>query len=115
MKLYNLFYATIYLKYIIMKNLIANIVSVITLLTLSSVNAQVLFSDDFESYNVGPFLINTNGWQVNGFYNDVRIFPEPNRGNVLAWGWNITPLSAYSIASCIQYDILKKLNLLTQN
>ncbi len=90
-----------------MKNIIANIILVITLLTLSSVKAQVLFSDDFESYNVGPFLNNTNGWQVNGFYNDVRIFNEPNRGKVLAWGWNTTPNNLFSIAKCVQPGIFK--------
>ena len=91
-----------------MKKTITNLVSGLIFLTFTSVNAQVLFSDNFDSYNLGPFPNNTNGWGVKSNYNDVRIFPEPNRGNVLAWGWNITPLSAYSIASCIQYDILKK-------
>lgn len=91
-----------------MKNLIAKIVSVITLLTLSTVNAQVLFSDDFDSYTIGPFPNHTNGWDVSGNYNAVRIFPEPNRGNVLAWGWNITPQGLYSIATCTQFGILKK-------
>jgi len=91
-----------------MKNLIANIVSVITLLNLSSVNAQVLFSDDFESYNVGPFLNNTNGWLVNGFYNDIRIVTEPNRGKVLAWGWNTSPIGLFSSANCLQSVTLNK-------
>lgn len=95
-----------------MKNLITNIVSVITLLTLSSVNAQVLFSDDFESYNIGPFLNNTNQWTVNSFYNDVRIFNEPNRGKVLAWGWNTSPIGLFSSASCLRsitlYEIDKR-------
>lgn len=91
-----------------MKNIIANIILVITLLTLSSVNAQVLFSDDFNSYTIGPFQNHTNGWQVTGSYNDVRIVSEPNRGNVLAWGWNATPNNLFSLASCVQSGILKE-------
>lgn len=94
------------MKYI-MISLIKNIVSVLILLTLTSVNAQVLFSDDFDGYNLGPFQ-NQNGWQVTGNYNDVRIVSEPNRGKVLAWGWNTTPIAAYNSARCVQNGILNE-------
>jgi len=95
-------------RYIIMKNSIIYTASVLILLTLTSVNAQVLFSDDFESYNVGPFPNHSKGWNIRSDYNAVRIFQEPGRGKVLAWRWNTTPTGAYSIATCVQYGILER-------
>jgi len=91
-----------------MKNFIKFTVLFCLIFAVTTTKAQVLFSDDFESYNVGPFLHNTNGWQVLGSYNDIRIVSEPNRGNVLAWGWNATPQNPFSIASCIQKGILRE-------
>lgn len=77
-------------------------------LTLTSVNGQILFSDDFDSYNLGSFPSNTNGWVVTSNYNAVRIVSEPARGNVLAWGWNTSPTGFYSFGTCVQNGILKK-------
>jgi len=90
-----------------MKNLIKNVISILILLTLTPVNAQVLFSDNFDSYNLGPFPNHTKGWEVRGFYNSVRIVSEPGRGKVLAWGWNTMPLTFYGNAGCAQNDLLK--------
>lgn len=91
-----------------MRKLIRYFVSILIFLTLTSANAQVLFSDDFDSYNLGPFSTNTKGWNVSSNYNAVRIFPEPGRGKVLAWGWNTMPLTFYGNAGCAQNDFLKE-------
>lgn len=91
-----------------MRNLIRYIVSILILLTLIPVNAQVFFSEDFESYNLGTFTSNSKGWDVSGVYNSVRIVSEPGRGKVLAWGWNTMPLTFYGNAGCAQNDFLKE-------
>lgn len=101
-------FTVLMIRYITMKNTIRYTISVLILLTLTPINAQVLFSDDFESYNLGALPNYSKGWSVTGNYNAIRIFSEPGRGKVLAWGWNTTPNGAYSIATCIQYGILKK-------
>ena len=91
-----------------MKNFIKFTVPLCLAFATTTTKAQVLFSDDFESYNIGPVLHNTNGWQVIGSYNDIRIVSEPNKGNVLAWGWNTTPHNLFSIASFFQKGILNE-------
>lgn len=102
-------FTDLFRKCVIMRNLIRYIVSILMLLTLISVNAQVFFSEDFESYNLGAFTSNSKGWDVTGVYNSVRIVSEPGRGKVLAWGWNTMPLSLYGIARCAQQnDFLKE-------
>ncbi|WKW46143.1 T9SS type A sorting domain-containing protein [Myroides sp. JBRI-B21084] len=91
-----------------MKNPIKYTTLLLMLLSITSVKGQVLYAEDFESYNVGPFPSYTKGWKVSGSYNDIRIFNEPNRGKVLAWGWNIMPAGQYSFASCLQGGVLDK-------
>ena len=83
---------------------IKNLFTIILFFAVSlTINGQVLFSEDFNSYSIGPFPNGKNGWYATGNYNDVRIVSEPNRGNVLAWGWNVTPFGTGSIASCSQF------------
>lgn len=91
-----------------MKNTIKYTTLLLLLLSITSVKGQVLFSDDFESYNVGPFPNNKNGWHVISNYNDIRIFNEPNRGKVLTWGWNYPPVNLYTLASISQGGVFKK-------
>lgn len=78
------------------------IITLILAFLVTKANAQVLFSDNFDSYPIGPLVNYTNKWVVKGAYNDVRIMSEPNRGKVLAWGWNTTPVGIGSFASCLQ-------------
>lgn len=83
---------------------------IFSLLTTTSVNSQVIFSDSFDTYSIGPFSNNNGGgWFTQGNYNDVRIVSEPNRGNVLAWGWNTFPNSIYSFANSVKSFNLSKI------
>lgn len=86
---------------IFMRNTINISILILSLLTVTSVNAQVIFSDNFDTYSIGPFN-NGSGWSTQGIHNDVRIVSEPNRGNVLAWGWNTFPIGIYSFAIATQ-------------
>lgn len=64
------------------------------LIAFQLTNAQVLWSDDFDSYPVG--LLSTDptgvssglgGWYVRSPYNEVKIVSETGRGKVMALGW----------------------------
>lgn len=66
------------------------------LLLLSSVSAtaQVLWSDNFDSYTTGPLSNDPTGltpgkggWRVLAVNSEIRVESEPGRGNVVAWGW----------------------------
>src|SRR5690554_6300951 len=70
---------------------------IITALLLSAampLNAQVLWSDDFESYPTGALSNDPTGqtpgqggWYVKENNSELRVISESGRGNVLAWGW----------------------------
>ncbi len=71
---------------------IQKIVSVLLLLAAVPLNAQVLWTDNFDSYNTGVFATGQGGWQTFIYGSEIRIISEPGKGNVLAWGWNyLTP------------------------
>ncbi|RRA94866.1 T9SS type A sorting domain-containing protein [Paenimyroides viscosum] len=64
------------------------------LIAFQSINAQVLWSDDFDSHPVG--LLSTDptgvtpgygGWYVKTTFGQIQIVPETGRGNILAIGW----------------------------
>src|SRR5690606_32027529 len=76
----------------------------IALLAIHFTTAQVLYTEDFESYNTGPFsndLTGTTpaqgGWytfsvgsQGTPSINDFKIVADPNKGNILVIGDEIT-------------------------
>src|SRR5690606_24837732 len=51
------------------------------------VQAQVLWSEDFDSYITGTFSMGQGGWTGGLTNSEIRVISEPGRGNVLAWGW----------------------------
>lgn len=68
------------------------------LLMTFSASAQVLFSDNFDNYSIGPIKGFKGQWTSSSVFNEYRIVSEPGRGNVLAWGWNITPFTPTSFS-----------------
>lgn len=73
-------------------NKIQKIVTVLLLMAAVPLNAEVLWSDNFDNYNTGIFTTGQGGWQTGNYGSEIRIIAEPSKGNVLAWGWNyLTP------------------------
>ena len=75
-----------------MKNLY--VIAFFLLCTFQSTNAQVLWSDDFDSHPVGllstdPTGVNPGygGWHVKIGSGQVQIVPETGRGYMMAMGW----------------------------
>lgn len=71
-----------------------NLYIILFLIAFQSTNAQVLWSDDFDSHPVG--LLSTDptgatpgygGWHVKTTFGQIQIVPESGRGNILAIGW----------------------------
>ena len=81
---------------------IQKIVTVLLLLATVPLNAQVLWTDNFNSYNTGTFTTGQGGWDVYSTASStIQIIAESGKGNVLAWGWYyLTPgngSSAYGV------------------
>ena len=70
-----------------MKIKIQQIVAALLLMTAMPLTAQVLWSDDFDSYPAGTFSTGQGGWNVSNNNSEMRVVSEPGRGKVLAWGW----------------------------
>ena len=84
-----------------MADIIQKLLTLLVFLTVVPVNAQVLWTENFDGYNIGTFTTGQGGWDVTTDGSDVRIIAEPGRGNVLAWGWNQFPLpTIYSMGIC---------------
>src|SRR5690606_38844472 len=84
-----------------MTDIIQKILTILVFLTVVPVNAQVLWTDNFDGYKTGTFTTGQGGWDVTTDGSDVRIIAESGRGNVLAWGWNQFPLpTIYSSGIC---------------
>ena len=66
---------------------IQQIVTALLLMTAMPLTAQVLWSDDFDSYPAGTFSTGQGGWYVSNDNSETRVVSEPGRGKVLAWGW----------------------------
>ena len=76
---------------------IQKIVTVLLLLAAVPLNAQVLWTDNFNSYNTGTFTTGQGGWDVySTASNTIQIIAESGKGNVLAWGWISFPTSGNS-------------------
>src|SRR5690554_1299336 len=71
----------------IMKIKIQQIVEALLFLKVMHITAQVLWSDDFDSYPTGTFSTGQGGWNVSNDNSEMRVVSEPGRGKVLAWGW----------------------------
>lgn len=72
-----------------------NLYFILFIIVIQSTNAQVLWSDDFNSHPVG--LLSTDptgatpgygGWYVNTTFGQIQIVPETGRGYMMAIGWN---------------------------
>lgn len=84
-----------------MADTMKKLLTLLVFLTVLPVYAQVLWTENFDSYNTGTFTTGQGGWDVTTDGSDVRIIAEPGRGNVLAWGWNQFPLpTIYSSGIC---------------
>lgn len=88
-----------------------NLYIILFLIAFQSINAQVLWSDDFDSHPVG--LLSTDptgvtpgygGWHVKTTYGQIQIVPESGRGNILAIGW-VQNLSGTWSEYCTQENI----------
>jgi len=66
---------------------IQQIVAALLFLTVMPITAQVLWSDDFDSYPTGTFSTGQGGWKVATNNSELRVVSEPGRDKVLAWGW----------------------------
>lgn len=71
-----------------------NICIILFLIAFQATNAQVLWSDDFDSYNTGALSTDLTGstagqggWYVETYNINFNIQPEAGRGNVMAIGW----------------------------
>jgi hypothetical protein len=84
-----------------MTDIIQKLLTILVFLTVVPVNAQVLWTDNFDGYNTGTFTTGQGGWDVTASGSDIRIIAESGRGNVLVWGWNQFPLPTnYSAGEC---------------
>lgn len=70
------------------------LIGMLLLLCSVSATAQVLWSDNFDSYTTGPLsndptglTSGKGGWRVVALNGEIRVESEPGRGNVVAWGW----------------------------
>ena len=73
---------------------------VLQLIIVVPLNAQVLWSENFEAYNTGTFTTGQGGWNVITYGCDMQISTEPGKGKVLAWGWNQFPAPTGNTSSC---------------
>lgn len=84
----------------------------IAILFFNYVKAQVLWSDNFDSYPIGLLSTDSTGikpgygkWHVTTSYYEVKIVPESGKGNVMAIGWSKLSGSFSTFTSVRQENI----------
>lgn len=90
-----------------------NIYIILFLIAFQATNAQVLWSDDFDSYSTGALSTDITGstagqgaWYVKASKAEINIVPEAGRGKVMAIEWKQIGYSQYEYAQQEDINVL---------